>query len=147
MSGHKKIDMKKLGFAFILPIVAIVFLGLAACSGGNKQQQLEKVAQRIDATCPQMLDAVSRLDKVEALPGLVIKSSATLMGIDKASFDAYVSEDSGFLGMMKQQMVEFTRADRGSAEVRRLDATLVYSFNDEAGENLFEITITPEEYK
>ena len=135
--------MKKLGFSFILSLVAMAILGFTAC-GDSKQKQLEILAQYLNATCPKTYEQMFRLDKHEALPDFVLKFSITIIGVDKEILDMI---DDNIVNTMKQQMLARVQGDDKFTEVKKFGATFLFSFNDEAGENLFEITITPEEYK
>ena len=123
----------------------MAILGFTAC-GNNNQKELEKQAAALNATTPIMLDQMTRLDKVEALSGMTLKFSVTMVGIDKEMFDV-INTDGNIANMVKQQMVASVKANPGFAEIKKLGATFIYDFKDEAGHPLFDVTIAPADYK
>lgn len=135
--------MKKLGFSFILSLVAMTLLCLTACD--VRQKMIEKQVAALNASTPMMIDPTIRLDKVEALPGLAIKFTSTMIGSDKEAFDTLESE-TNLVARMKKEMVASLKTNQGFTDVKRAGVTFVYSFQDDAGEHLFDITISPEDY-
>jgi hypothetical protein len=101
-----------------------------------------KFVKEMNKTCPSMVDAETRLDKVSALAENSLQFDYTLI---------YRYRDSVAIGNLKQYMepVILNKIKTSPALSRYLSKNLtwIYSYNDRNGDFIFKITYTPEQFK
>jgi len=101
-----------------------------------------KFSKELNKTCPTMVDAETRLDKVDALADNSLRFNYTLIYRDK---------DSLAIGNLKKFMEPaiLNKIKTSPALSRYLNKNLtwIYSYNDKNGDFLFKITYTPEQFK
>jgi len=101
-----------------------------------------KFSKELNKTCPTMVDAETRLDKVDALADNSLRFNYTLIYRDK---------DSLAIGNLKKFMEPaiLNKIKTSPALSRYLNKNLtwIYSYNDKNGDFIFKITYTPEQFK
>ena len=101
-----------------------------------------KFSKELNKTCPTMVDAETRLDKVDALADNSLRFNYTLIYRDK---------DSLAIGNLKKFMEPaiLNKIKTSPALSRYLNKNLtwIYSYNDKNGDFLFKITYNPEQFK
>jgi hypothetical protein len=101
-----------------------------------------KFVKEMNKTCPTMVDAETRLDKISALADNSLQFDYTLI---------YRYRDSVAIGNLKQYMepVILNKIKTSPALSRYLSKNLtwIYSYNDRNGDFIFKITYTPEQFK
>lgn len=103
---------------------------------------LTKMADETNKTCPVMLDHMTRLDGSEALPGKILQSNYTLLGISKEQVDTIA-----FKAQMAPQIANGLKITPQGKILAEAEARLYYVYKTENGEYLCKITIEPEQYK
>jgi len=101
-----------------------------------------KFSKELNKTCPTMVDAETRLDKVDALADNSLRFNYTLIYRDK---------DSLAIGNLKKFMEPaiLNKIKTSPALSRYLNKNLtwIYSYNDKNGDFIFKITYNPEQFK
>jgi len=101
-----------------------------------------KFSKELNKTCPTMVDAETRLDKVDALADNSLRFNYTLIYRDK---------DSLAIGNLKKFMEPaiLIKIKTSPALSRYLNKNLtwIYSYNDKNGDFIFKITYNPEQFK
>jgi hypothetical protein len=122
----------------IILVSAKVFL----FSTSSPDKDVLKFVKEMNKTCPSMVDAETRLDKVSALAENSLQFDYTLI---------YRYRDSVAIGNLKQYMepVILNKIKTSPALSRYLSKNLtwIYSYNDRNGDFIFKITYTPEQFK
>jgi len=101
-----------------------------------------KFSKELNKTCPTMVDAETRLDKVDSLADNSLRFNYTLIYRDK---------DSLAIGNLKKFMEPaiLNKIKTSPALSRYLNKNLtwIYSYNDKNGDFIFKITYNPEQFK
>jgi hypothetical protein len=101
-----------------------------------------KFTKEINKTCPTMIDAETRLDKVIAAVDNSLQFNYTLINRDK---------DSIAIGNLKNYMepviLNKIKTSPTLSKYLNKDLTWIYSYNDKNGDFIFKITYTPEQFK
>jgi hypothetical protein len=122
----------------IILVSAKVFL----FNTSSPDKDVLKFVKEMNKTCPSMVDAETRLDKVSALAENSLQFDYTLI---------YRYRDSVAIGNLKQYMepVILNKIKTSPALSRYLSKNLtwIYSYNDRNGDFIFKITYTPEQFK
>jgi hypothetical protein len=123
--------------AMIFIAVQVLFFKTA-----SPDKAVLKFSKELNKTCPTMVDAETRLDKVDALADNSLRFNYTLI---------YREKDSLAIGNLKKFMepVIMNKIKTSPALSRYLNKNLtwVYSYNDKNGDFIFKITYTPEQFK
>ena len=102
---------------------------------------MAEMASEINKTCPVMVDELTRLDNVIALPKNIIQYNYTLISMDREAVN--VSEMQHYLEPFLTNMIK-TNPDMKFQ--REHKTTLNYYYKDKNGNYLFKISITPSKY-
>ena len=101
-----------------------------------------KFTKEINKTCPAMVDAETRLDKVIAAVDNSLQFNYTLIYRDK---------DSIAIGNLKNYMepviLNKIKSSPTLNKYLNKNLTWIYSYNDKNGDFIFKITYTPEQLK
>lgn len=102
---------------------------------------LETQAERINKNCPIQLNAAVRVDSCKVLPKKTLKTYATILYVNAADFDA-----KDFERLTKPALVYSIQTSKDLKEARENEIAFIYSYNDDKGKSLGEITIISEDY-
>lgn len=91
-----------------------------------------------NATCPQVIDDYTVIEKIVGLPNYTIKYCAKIKELDPSLF-ADVDKES-----VKEAMIVSLKNE---PMIKEYDYSYLYEYKHENGELLYEILITPEDYK
>ena len=105
-------------------------------------QSMMAMASEINKTCPIMVDNATRLDNAIALPDNVFQYNYTLVDMIRDSVN--IEELKGFV---EPTIINFVRTNPDMETIRKNDVIIKYYYKDKAGNYLFTITVTPEQYK
>lgn len=103
---------------------------------------IQKSAEAANKSCPMMVDEITRLDNVTALPGKTLQYNYTIFNIDRELLDT-----TAFKDQMRPQMIQMIQTMPEMSSIRDYDVTLKYVYKDEAGDYLFKISIDSQQYK
>lgn len=124
-------------FCIILLSVKIYFF-----QPSSADREVVKFAREMNKNCPSMVDAETRLDKVNALADYSLRFDYTLVYRDK---------DSVAIGNLKQFMepviMDKIKTSPSLSKYLNKNLTWIYSYNDKNGDFIFKITYTPEQLK
>jgi flagellar basal body-associated protein FliL len=105
------------------------------------QGMIELVA-RYNNNCPLTIQEGIRLDNVTLPKDKVVQYNLTLLNIEKATAEVEVIKHN-----IQESLLSTVKANPGLKAFRDNNFTLIYNYDDKKAEYLFEITITPEQYK
>ena len=128
--------MKK---SLLVAIISFMIVGFTSCGNETaKQAQFESAVRIANATCPQVIDDYTVIEKIVGLPNYTIKYCAKIKELDPSLF-ADVDKES-----IKEAMIVSLKND---PMIKEYDYSYLYEYKHENGELLYEILITPEDYK
>lgn len=100
------------------------------------------IASEINKTCPIMIDAETRLDNTVSLPKNIFQYNYTLINIEKATADTVGMKD-----YLEPTITNFVKTNPQMKAQRDLKTTINYYYKDKAGNFLFLISVTPDQYE
>lgn len=128
--------MKK---SLLVAIISFMIVGFTSCGNETaKQAQFESAVRMANATCPQVIDDYTVIEKIVGLPNYTIKYCAIIKELDPSLF-ADVDKES----VKEKMIVSF----KNNPTLTEYDYSYLYEYRHENGELLYEILITPEDYK
>ena len=101
-----------------------------------------KFSKELNKTCPTMVDAETRLDKVDALADNSLRFNYTLINRDKDSLAI-----SNLKKFMEPVILNKIKTSPALSRYLNKNLTWIYSYNDKNGDFIFKITYTPEQFK
>ncbi|MDR3235860.1 MAG: hypothetical protein LBT48_03940 [Prevotellaceae bacterium] len=135
----------KTTFATIVGIVVGMLLGSYAVSLVFKKpsidQELVKISNELNKSCPMMIDAVTRLDHTMALPDNTFQYNYTITDVDKETIDTLAIKE-----LMTPQIVNYFKTSPQTQFFRTHKVSLNYYYQDETGIYVCAISIKPEQY-
>lgn len=134
--------MKKIMKNATRALVLICAMFMAFSCGGAVDKALQQAVDQMAAACPQQVDEITTLDKVELEEGRNIVMSYTV-ALDKNAEDFDLES---FTEAMKTYLVDGVKAP-AMASLRTFEVTMTYIYLDENGEEILNYPITPEMYK
>lgn len=107
----------------------------------SAEKILQKTSAEVNKSCPIMVDEITRLDKT-ATKDKTLTYLYTLINVEEN-----MSDFSDVKKEMNGQLIELVKNNPDLKALRNLGITFIYSYKDKNGVSLFDITITPEQYK
>jgi hypothetical protein len=107
---------------------------------GN-QQFLNMQANAVNASCPMMIDQITRLDNAIALPNNEFQYNYTLLNTYLASTDINYMQNT-----MHRTILNGIKTNPALAEFRNRGTTISYSYNDAEGVFMFKMSFTSADY-
>lgn len=101
-----------------------------------------KFSKELNKTCPTMVDAETRLDKVDALADNSLRFNYTLINRDKDSLAI-----SNLKKFMEPVILNKIKTSPALSRYLNKNLTWIYSYNDKNGDFIFKITYTPKQFK
>ena len=105
------------------------------------EEQLRMLSSGLSGKCPMMVDDITRIDSVRS-EGIVLTYYYTLTGVDKGMGDF---SEAG--KQISGQILEQVKTNPEMKTLRESQVTFGYVYYDQNGNLLFELEITPEQYK
>lgn len=107
----------------------------------SAEKILQKTSAEANKSCPVMVDELTRLDKTVA-KDKTLTYLYTLIDVEDnmGNFSEVEKE-------LNSQLIELVKSNPDLKALRNLRITFIYSYKDKNGVSLFDITITPEQYK
>lgn len=118
----------------------IVALSLAGCSG-SMESQLKSIAKETNKECPQMLDEYTRLDSCVSFGSTHFKYYLSVLN------GIIVSDTTLLKSHLQSQLISTIKTNSKNKFFNENDITLVYQYNGDTGNYLFNIILTPENYR
>lgn len=106
----------------------------------NVDEKLRQLEQKLNKDLPKQLDEVTVLKKVEALSGREIKYHYTILLEELEMTELEIMQQ-------KQSMIASLKQESGLDLFKKYGVTMSYTYETQQGKHLFDITITPEEYR
>jgi hypothetical protein len=125
-------------------ICALLFIAIKVLFFKSSSPDLSilKFTKEMNKTCPTMVDAETRLDKVVASIDNSLQFNYTLI---------YRQKDSIAIGNLKNYMepviLNKIKSTPALSKYLNKNLTWIYSYNDKNGDFIFKITYTPEQFK
>jgi hypothetical protein len=99
-------------------------------------------ASELNKTCPVMVDSDTRLDNSVALPGNIFQYNYTLVNLEKSSADI-----EGLKNFIRPNVINTVKTTPEMKFIRDNNATVNYHYSDKKAQNLFTVSVKPEDYK
>ena len=103
---------------------------------------LQLIANEMNKSCPMMVDAETRLDKITLPSKTVFQYNYTLINYEKTEIDTVKIKSN-----LEQNIIRLTKTNPQMQYQRENNVTMNYIYNDKNGDYLMSIIITPELYK
>lgn len=131
----------------VLVISAIVALSLAlilyySFKEPVADKEMVELVEKYNANCPLTIQPGIRLDNVTLPKDKVVQYNLTLLNLEKQS-----AEIDTIKLNIQQSLISTVKANPGLRAFRDNGFTLIYNYDDKKADYLFEITITPDQYK
>lgn len=107
----------------------------------SAEKILQKTSAEANKSCPIMVDELTRLDKT------VVKDKTLTYIYTLINVEDNMGDFSEVKKEMDSQLIELVKKNPDMKSLRDLKVTFIYSYKDKNGKELFDITITPEQYK
>lgn len=135
---------RKLMIIGAILIFAVLSIGvfLIFIISSSPDRQVLKFAKEMNKHCPMMIDAVTRLDKVNALSDNSLHFNYTLMYHDK---DSLIIEN--LKHYMEPMILKKIKTSSVLSKYIKKNITWIYSYNDKDGDFIFKLIYTPEQLK
>ena len=132
----------KISGAILLGIALCITIYLVFLKTISPDRAVLKFAKEMNKQCPLMIDAETRLDKVNALADNTLHFNYTLINHVKDSLPI-----ENMKSYMEPTILDKIKASPTLNKYIKKNLTWVYSYNDKKGDFIFKITYTPEEFK
>ena len=106
----------------------------------NVDEKLRQLEQKLNKDLPKQLDEVTVLKKVEALSGREIRYHYTILLDELEMTEADIMQH-------KRSMITSLKQENNMELFKKHGVTMSYTYETQQGKHLFDITITPEEYR
>ena len=103
---------------------------------------LQLIANEMNKSCPMMVDEETRLDKVTLPSKTVFQYNYTLINYEKTEIDTVKIKSN-----LEQNIIQLIKTNPQMEYQRQNNVTMNYIYNDNNGDYLMSIIITPELYK
>lgn len=130
----------KMNKHLLLILLSISFLLAFSQCGNTVDEELKKTAEFANKRCPQAVDNFTRLDSVNAIPGETYRFNYTVSHLT-------IADAESVKNVLKPELIKNIQIDPSMKFFRENNVTLEYYYRDEVKSDLFNIIITPSEYK
>ena len=104
-------------------------------------EQLVKTAEEVNKHCPMVIDSVTQLDNMMALPNHKLQYNYTFYKNDKADIDTIVLKNN-----MKESLINKLKTDSKLTNFKENNVLIAASFYDKSGNYVCNLFVTPDEY-
>lgn len=125
-------------------ILFFIALCLLACSC-NLQSQLEATAEIQTKQCPMELGNGIVMTRVDALPGLVLQYTCEMAGVVAAEIKPFITDEA--IADSKEEVIRTLVVEEDVLKLSRSGVVFKYVYNDDSGDLIYEISITPDDLK
>ena len=131
----------------VLIISAIAALSLSlflyySSKDPNANIEITELVTKYNKNCPLVIQEGIRLDSVSLPEEQVVQYNLTLEKVEKKTADVSVIQKE-----IEKSLVSTAKANPGLKTFRDYQFTLIYNYSDKNKVFLFDIKITPEQYK
>lgn len=131
----------------ILVISAIVALSLVlvlyySFKEPVTDKEMVELVAKYNQNCPLVIQEGIRLDNVTLPKDKIVQYNLTLLNVEKESAEIETIKKN-----IEESLLSTVKENPGLQTFRDNDFTLIYNYDDKKENYLFEITITPEQYK
>jgi hypothetical protein len=124
---------------FIFPLIALLFF--SDCST-RRTPDLQEVVESVNAKCPQMLDAETRIDGVSLHGTDTLRYNYTLVNLNVERLDT-----SKFRVAMWPGILAHIRVSSDLKALKDDGTVFQYQYKDKAGRHVYLFTIAPALYR
>lgn len=103
---------------------------------------MKQAAKELNASCPAMIDEITRLDSAEVLENNSFQYNYTLVNVIEEELDS-----ESFTDLISPQIIENVKTSPHLKSYRDNLVTLLYVYKSESGEEVAKITVGPEDYQ
>lgn len=104
-------------------------------------KKLKAASEEANKMCPIVLDSITRMDNTIALPHETFQYNYTI------KIDTNKTSISQLKMNLEKSILNSVKTNPSTKEFRDNNVTMDYSYNDDEGNFLFKIEITPDKYK
>jgi hypothetical protein len=135
---------KKLLIVVVILLAAILFVGtkLIFFKSSTPDKAVLKFATQMNKYCPAMIDVETRLDKVNALADNTLHFNYTLINRVKDSLNI-----ENLKNYMNPVVMKKIKTSPVLSKYLDKNLTWIYTYNDNKGVFIFELTYSPEQLK
>ena len=106
----------------------------------NVNEKLRQLERKLNKDLPKQLDEITILKKVEALSGKEIRYHYTILLDELEITELEIMQQ-------KQSMIKSLKQENNMELFKKHGVTMSYTYETQQGKHLFDITITPEDYR
>lgn len=108
----------------------------------NANVEITELVGKYNKNCPLLIQEGIRLDSVSLPKEKFVQYNLTLVKVDKATAEVEVIKEN-----IQESLIGTASSNPGLKTFRDNGFTLIYRYSDKKKGYLFEITITPKQYK
>jgi hypothetical protein len=127
--------------AVIAVVVSFVLRNYLFHDNNTIDKKLQTASQEANKMCPVIVDSITRLDSTIALPGKIFQYNYTV------KIDTTKTPVNALKMNLEKSILTAVKTNPSTKEFRDNDVTMDYRYNDDKGDFLFKIEITPAKYK
>jgi hypothetical protein len=129
-------------FCLTCSMWTLLFATEISCQTNYVDKNLQQVADKINKMLPTMVDDLTRVDSVKAVPDSIFQYYSTLTNSSKKEINISALQESKELELIK----EMKTAEQFKVFYKN-NVTLEYIYYDKNGEYITTIMVTPKKYK
>ncbi|MCC9017404.1 hypothetical protein [Flavobacterium lipolyticum] len=135
---------KNLTILIVCAIAALLLALIVYCSFKEPvtDKGMVELVAKYNENCPLTIQEGIRLDNVTLPKDKVVQYNLTLLNVEKESAEIEVIKRN-----IEESLLSTVKANPGLKAFRDNDFTLIYNYDDKKENYLFQITITPSQYK
>lgn len=103
---------------------------------------MQEAANKLNKTCPILVDSETQLDNVEIVNGDTFKYNYTLLHSIRSEMDM-----EGTVKYLEPLLVKQVKSNSAMAIYRENKITMAYYYYDKNGDLAFKIIVSPDKYK
>lgn len=133
-------------------LIVLIISGIIALSASlilyfspkdpNLNIEITELVAKYNENCPLLIQPGIRLDSVSLPQKQVVQYNLTLVNVEKQTAEIETIKEN-----IAQSLISTAKSNPGLRTFRKNSFTLIYSYKDKKGIYLFEVTITPDQYK
>ncbi|WP_202702344.1 hypothetical protein [Flavobacterium sp. UGB4466] len=135
---------KNLTILIVCAIAALLLALIVYCSFKEPvtDKGMVELVAKYNENCPLTIQEGIRLDNVTLPKDKVVQYNLTLLNVEKETAEIEVIKRN-----IEESLLSTVKANPGLKAFRDNDFTLIYNYDDKKENYLFQITITPSQYK
>jgi hypothetical protein len=122
-------------------IIALALMQYFFSQSPSVDEMMVKAASEFNKNCPLMVDQLTRIDNVVALPGKKFQFNETIMSLDTTSIGLEEIKKN-----LEPQIINNVKTNPGLKLFRDKKITMIHYYKDINGNFLFTISVGPEQY-